>query len=149
MANEVYSNENKNVGRVFDFMSPNANYALREDKDTTSIFDFSYKAGLKLMAGDTLLKPMSSVNKATIRKTSTQGVYKLILQKSDGNFRIKYIDESQLLNNKEYAMGTISKISDDEYEITYFGSEDEISIEHYTKAQAINFMKMNKLTFQL
>ena len=89
MANEVYSNENKNVGRVFDFMSPNANYALREDKDTTSIFDFSYKAGLKLMAGDTLLKPMSSVNKATIRKTSTQGVYKLILQKSDGNFRIK------------------------------------------------------------
>ena len=125
-------------------------FNLEEQRESNiKQFELNYSNALSLMGGDKLLKPASSINKVAIRNTSTSGLYKVITYRPDATFRVKYLDESQLLNNKEYSSGTISKVSDDEYEITYFDTEDEIVIEHYDRAGAINFMMKNKLIFQL
>ena len=112
------------------------------------IFDKYYELGLELMGGDKLLKPASSINLVSIRKTTTPGLYKLILNNPELTFKVRHIDESQLLNNREYCKGTISKLDENSYEVTYFDEEDEINIEHFNKSEVIDFMNKNKLIFQ-
>mgnify|MGYP006988982527 CR=1 FL=1 len=83
-----------------------------------------------------------------IRKTSTQGLYKLIINDSTkSSFDVKVIDESQLLNNRDYCAGTISKVSPNEYEITSFDAEDEISIDRFSKDEVIEYMSRKRLVF--
>ena len=112
------------------------------------IFDRFYSQALELMCGDKLIKPASSINNVTIRKTTTKGLYKLITSTPDMKTKIDYIDEGKLLNNRSYCSGTISKINEDEYELTYFDGDDEITIEYFNKEQVIDFMNKNKLIFQ-
>ena len=112
------------------------------------IFDRFYNMGLQLMCGDKLLKPASSINSVIIRKTTTPGLYKLILNNPELKFKVRHIYESELVNNKEYCKGSISKLEEDSYEITYFDNNGEISIEHFNKQEAIDFINQNKLIFQ-
>ena len=113
------------------------------------IFDKAYEQALELMGGDRLLKPAGSVNLVTIRKTTTRGLYKLILNSPEFKIKVRHIDEGELINNRELCAGTLSKLDDDSYEITYFDSEDEIVIEHFSKKEVIDFMNKNKLVFQI
>ncbi|MBR2068291.1 MAG: hypothetical protein IJ877_00885 [Candidatus Gastranaerophilales bacterium] len=114
----------------------------------SEIFDKFFAQGLELMGGDKLLKPASALNSVTIRKTTTPGLYKLISNKYDNKCKIEYIDEGQLLNNREYCKATVSMIDVGMYEVTYFDDDDEIVIEHYSKEEVIDFMNKNKLVFQ-
>ena len=112
------------------------------------IFDAQYSQAVELLGGDKLLRPAASVNNVIIRKTSTQGLYKLIVNNSiKSSFDVKVIDESELLNNREYCAGTISKVSNNEYEITSFNSEDEISIDRFSKDEVIDYMGKNRMIF--
>lgn len=124
-------------------------YSNKNAYNEEEIFDSFYEQALKLMGGDRLLKTVSSINLVTIRKTTTDGLYKVILSGEGSEFSIKHIDEAELLNNRKYSAGTISKLGEDEYEITYFDSDDEIEIEHFNKQQTIDFMNKNKLVFQV
>lgn len=110
------------------------------------IFDAQYAQAVELMGGDKLLKPAASVNNVIIRKTSTQGLYKLIINNSTkSSFDIKIIDESELLNNRDYCAGTISKVSPNEYEITYFDAEDEITIDRFSKDGVVKYMSEKRM----
>jgi len=141
---------NKNTNMTQDITDNNLlSYYTNKDKyDENEIFDKFYAQALTLMGGDKLLKPIASLNNIIIRKTTTTGLYKLIINDLDGSYFIKMLDESQLLNNRLYCLGTISKLDENEFEITYFDSEDEILIEHFNKQDVIKFMKDNKLVFQ-
>ena len=123
-------------------------YGIKGSYSEVEIFEKNYKSALELMGGDKLLKPSNALNGVAIRKTSTHGLYKVIESKLDLTFNVQIIDEVELLNNRKYSKGTISQISDDEYEITYFDDEDEIEIYHYSKENVIAFMKDKKLVFQ-
>ena len=112
------------------------------------IFDKLYSQGLELMGGDKLLKPASTINSVIIRKTTTKGLYKLILSTPESSYKIDYIDEGQLLNNRKYCSGTVSQLEENSYEVTWFDFDDEINIEHYSKEEVIDFMNKNKLIFQ-
>jgi len=124
-------------------------YADPSKYNEDEIFDRNYDQGLKLMCGDRLLKPASSINSVLIRKTTTPGLYKLILNNPELTFKVRYIDETQLVNNREYCAGMISKLDKDNYEFSYFDEDDEIVIEHFDKKQVIDFMNKNKLIFQI
>ena len=113
------------------------------------IFDKSYAQALELMCGDKLLKPASTINSVTIRKTTTRGLYKLIINGHESGIQIEHIDEGKLLNNRKYCSGTVSRIGENEYEVTYFDFDDEITIERYSKEELIDFMSKNKLIFQV
>lgn len=106
-------------------------------------FDSSYEQALQLLGGDKLLRPAAT--NAIVRKTSSQGVYKVLIKTSNGS-QVKILDESQLFRNKKYAAGSISKLSDDEYEIVSFDEEDNMEINHFDKLGAIEFINQNKLT---
>ena len=123
-------------------------YTDSKKYNEAEIFDKYYNQGLQLMGGDKLLKPASAIYLVSIRKTTTPGLYKLILNNPELTFKVRYADEGQLVNNREYCAGTISKINEDSYEITYFDKDDEIIIENFTKKEAIDFMNKNKLIFQ-
>ncbi|MBQ8475998.1 hypothetical protein IJ531_02945 [bacterium] len=124
-------------------------YYTNSDKfDEGEIFDKYFAQGLELMGGDKLLKPASALNSAIIRKTSTPGLYKLITNTPESKCKIQHIDEGQLINNRNYCMGTISMLDVGQYELTYFDEDDEIVIEHYSKEEVIDFMNKNKLIFQ-
>lgn len=117
--------------------------------DQAEIFDRQYAMSLELMCGDKLLKPASSINSVQIRKTTTPGLYKLVLNSPEFKIKIRHIDEGQLLNNREYCKGTVSLSDNGKYELMYYDDDDEIVIEHYSKEEVINFMNNNKLIFQL
>ncbi len=123
-------------------------YTNTQEHSEEEIFDNSYSQALELMCGDKLLKPSGAINTVSIRKTTTAGLYKLILNNPELTFKVRYIDEGELVNNREYCKGTISKLNDDNYEVTYFDDEDEIVIEHFSKKEVIDFMNKNRLIFQ-
>ena len=125
-----------------------ANY-LKSAQNNKDVFDKLYDAALELMGKDKLIKPASSINSAVVRKTTTQGLYKVIINNLSSSPEIKMIDEAQLVNNRQYCAGTVSKIDDDEYEVTYFDEDDEIVIEHFDKAGVVDFMNEKRLVFQL
>ncbi len=124
-------------------------YYTKESKyDENEIFDRSYSQALELMCGDKLLKSASVINSVTIRKTATDGLYKVILSSPDTNYKIMHVYESELINNRTYCMGSVSKSAENTYEVTYFDDDDEIVIEYYSKEEVIEFMNKNKLIFQ-
>lgn len=159
MSKDIYAGEsndlsvkntvNKSMGNpIANDLSLLTYYTDSSKYSEIEIFDNSYSLALELMGGDKLLKPAALANSVIIRKTTTSGLYKLILKGSDLSLKIEYIDESQLLNNRNYCKGTLSKINSDMFELTYFDTDDEIIIEHYSKEEVINFMRKNKLIFQ-
>lgn len=123
-------------------------YTNTSTYDENEIFDKSYSQALELMCGDKLLKSASTINSVIVRKTATEGLYKLILNNPDSNYKIEHIYETELVNNRAYCMGTVSKLGEDKYEVTYFDDDDEIVIEYYSKEEVIDFMNKNKLVFQ-
>ena len=123
-------------------------YTNTQKNSEEEIFDKSYSQALELMGGDRLLKPSGAISSVIIRKTTTPGLYRLILNNPELTFKVRYVDESELVNNREYCRGSVSKLDKDSYEITYFDDEDEIVIEHFTKKEVIDFMSKNKLIFQ-
>ena len=116
--------------------------------DEVEIFDRAYEQALVLMCGDRLLKSASTINSVIIRKTSTQGVYKIILTNPNSGYKIIHLDECELVNDRKYCKGTISQNGENSFEVTYFDDDDEIVIEYYSKEEVIEFMKKNKLIFQ-
>ena len=126
-----------------------SSYFLSNKYDKTEIFDKQFANALELMCGDKLLKPAISINSVQIRKTATAGLYKLVLNSPEFKIKVRYIDEGQLLNNRQYCKGTVSLIDVGKYELMYYDSEDEIVIEHHSKEEVIDFMSKNKLVFQM
>ena len=125
-----------------------AYYTDPEKYNKSEIFDKYYEQALELMGGDKLLKPANSINSVSIRKTTTRGLYKLVLNSPEFKIKVRHIDEGELINNRNLCMGTVSKIDDNSFEITYFDKEDEVVIEHFSKKEVIDFMNKNKLIFQ-
>ena len=124
-------------------------YYASDKYDKSEIFDKHFAQGLELMCGDKLLKPALSINSVQIRKTTTPGLYKLILNSPEFKIKVRHIDEGQLLNNRQYCRGTVSLIDVGVYELMYYDSEDEIVIKQCSKEGIIDFMSENKLIFQL
>jgi len=129
--------------------SKTLSYYSTSKYDRSEIFDKYYAMGLELMSGDKLLKPVSAINSVQIRKTTTLGLYKLVLNNPQFTKKIRYIDEAQLLYNREYCQGSVSLVDIGKYELTYFDDDDEIIIENYSKEEVIRFMDKNRLIFQL
>ena len=124
-------------------------YYLSGKYDKSEIFDKHYAIGLELMCGDKLLKSASAINSFQIRKTTTPGLYKLVLNSPEYKIKVRYLDEGQLLNNRKYCKGTVSLVDVGEYELMYYDEDDEIVLGHYSKEEVIDFMSENKLIFQL
>ncbi len=103
-------------------------------------FIAEYEDAIELLCGDKLLKPLDSMANATIRKTSTKGVYKVIT-----NDKIKILDESQLVNNEQYCKGAISKLSNGEYEIMYYDKQRNVEILHLKLNETIEFLNEHNL----
>lgn len=101
-------------------------------------FDKEFEQAICLMGGDKLLAPRNAI----VRKTSTEGVYKVIYENG-----IKILDESQLFSNKKFAAGSVSKLSEDEFEVISFDEEDNMEINHLNKGELIYYMNKNKLAF--
>ncbi len=113
-----------------------------ETKTLMENFDNNFELAIKLMAGDKLLRPYAS--NSIVRKTSTQGIYKVLIKTSNGS-QIKILDESQLFQNKKIAAGSISKLGSDAYEIVSFDEDDNMEINHFDKLGAIEFLNKNKM----
>lgn len=98
-----------------------------------------YNDALQLLGGDKLLKPLDSLPSIKVRKTSTKGVYKVIISKN-GESEIKILDESQLINNEKYCVGMISKLNNSEYEIMYYDNQRNYEIVHLGEKETIEFL---------
>ncbi len=112
-------------------------------------FDKGLESGVKLSDGSILIRPTVLNTGSTEIKPSKNGEgYDVIFTSFVGGYRhepsIRTMSEDELINNKSLSGGTIKKLDDNSYEVTYYNStkrsDHEMTTEIMDKESCMKFL---------
>ncbi len=112
-------------------------------------FDKSFESGVKLSDGSILLRPtMLNTGSTEIKPAKNGDGYDVIFTSFVGGYKhepsIRTMSEEDLIKDKGLSGGTIKKLDDNSYEVTYYNSSNfkdhEMTTEVMDKATCMEFL---------
>lgn len=128
--------------------NPNITTKSPEEK-----FDLQFNSGVRLSDDKVLIRPhILNTGSTEIKPSKNPGEYNVIFTSYVGGYKhepkVRTLDEESLLKNKGLSSGTIKRLGDDTYEVTYytdrrFNDNYETATEVMSKEECTKFLREN------